>query len=634
VRLLNQAIRILDRVGTFSRWTNVVGIAILFLMVCLTFVDVVLRYVFNLPITGIVEVTEVLMIMAVFLAIAHTQNVKGHISIDLITSKLKPKARLVMECITTLIGLILFGVAVWQEVIQFLWFLERNSTHGQEYIMIPSAPFSGIIVIGCVSMALLLLRDFLANLAEALKLGLTRFNVLLIIGIPISVVALAILWMQPTIGQISLPSLGLIGILVSIILFLSGMPIAFVLLLTSVVFIGHIRGPQTALDLLGGELYSCTGTYTWSVLPFFVILGFVSLYAKFGEDLYHTAHQWFGHIRGGLAVATIGASTGFAAIVGESVSAIATMGAVALPEMRKYKYDDRLSTGSITGGSILGPIIPPSAAFIIAGLLTQMSIGDLFIAGIIPGVIMAVLYVITIYVWCRLNPKIATLGERTGWVPRLTSLKASGPVLVLFLLVIGGIYGGVFTPTEGGSVGAVVALIIGIAMRRFTWKTFAQTLIEAGKVISMVFLILIGAVMFTRFVAWCNVSNTLTELILSADLSPTAFVLLVLLVFFGLGWFIDLTPLLLIGIPIAYPIAVSLGVNTIWFITLAIITINLGALTPPVGISLFTLKGMAQDIPIGTIYKGSLPFVLGTVIAIAIVFAVPPCATWLPGLLK
>ena len=630
---LNKAIGILDKVGVFSKWTNVIGTAVLFLMVALTFVDVILRYIFNSPIKGVLEITEVMMILAIFLAVAHTQNEKAHISIDLITSHLAPKARTIMEFITTLLGIGIFIIAIWRTIVQTMLFVQKNVMHSQ-YFSLPNAPFSAIVALGCTALCLLLLRDLLGKLVDALKLGLRWHQWLLMIFIPILLIGMAILWMQPDLWQMNLPTLGLVGVIVSLILFLSGMPISFVLILTSFIFISHIRGPNTALTMVGTEIFRTAGSYAWSVLPFFVLMGFFCLFSRFGEDLYRAAYKWFGHMRGGMAIATVGACTGFAAIVGDTVSAVATMGAVSLPEMRRYKYDDRLSTGSITGGATLGPIIPPSVAFILFGLLTQVSIGNLFVAGIIPGLVIAAVFSLIIYGWCRFTPNLGPPGEKSTWGPRLVSLKSGGPVAILFLLVIGGIYLGIFTPTEGGAIGAMGAVILALFWRRFTWKGFTQALLDAGKTVSMVFLILIGGLMFTRFAAWCNLSSSVTELITGMGLSVTSFMLLVLLVFLILGCFVDLMPLMLIGVPIVYPVAMSMGIDSLWFAILVCLTINLGTLTPPVGMNLFVLKGLNKEIPMSTIYQGALPFVLGTVVALAILFAVPPLVTWLPAALK
>jgi tripartite ATP-independent transporter DctM subunit len=630
---LNKSISLLDKVGTISRWANVIGIAVLFLMICVTFVDVILRYVFNRPLTGVVEITEVMMIVAIFFAVAHTHNEKGHVNIDLVTSKLSANGQLVMHIISTILGLVIFAIGLWR-IWVYTGILIASHTVMSQTVQFPKAPFAVIVIFGCLLLCLLLLRDLLQYIAKGKEMGLKALHWILAISVPILIGAAAYYWMLPSLWHISLPTVALIGIVISLVFLLMGMPISFALILTSVVFIGHIRGIETAMQSFGLELYSATGSYTWSVLPFFILMGFICLYARFGEDLYLAAFKWFGHLKGGMAIATIGACTGFAAIVGDSVSATATMGAVALPEMRKYKYDDTLSTGCIVGGATLGPIIPPSTAFIIFGLLTKVSIGDLFIAGIIPGLVIAAVFMLVVYIWCKLAPNAGPGGIKSGWKARFISLKSCGSVLVLFILVVGGIYKGVFTPTEGGAIGGVIALLLGLIMKRFTWKTFIKTLQEGGKVVSMTFLILIGAFLFSRFIAWCNLTTWLTNLIMGAGLSPTMFMVFVVIALLILGCFIDLSPLLLIGVPVLYPISATLGINPIWFAVIVIVVINLGALTPPVGINLFVLKGMNNDIPIGTIYKGSFPFVVGSLVGIIIIFLIPSLSTWLVVALK
>ena len=631
--ILETLIRILDKVGVFSRWTNVLGIAILFLMVCLTFVDVILRYIFDSPIKGVLEMTEVMMIAAVFLGIAHTQNQKGHISVDLVSATLGTRHKLVLEFINTLLGIGLFILVIWRSIVKLMVFINQNSMHSQ-YFRLPDAPFDAVLILGCTCLCLLLIRDLLKLAVEARSLHVGPSHWLLMVGVPILITIGAIFWMQPKLVQLSLPMVGLIGVVVSLILFFMAMPISFALILTSFLFVGHIRGSLTALNMLGTEVFRTVGSYNWSVLAFFVMMGYLCFYARFGEDLFYAAYKWFGHLKGGMAIATVGASTGFAAIVGDSVSSCATMGAVALPQMKKYGYDDRLSVGCITGGASLGPIVPPSVVFIVYGLLTNLSIGDLFVAGFIPGILIASCFIITIIVWCRMRPDVGPAGPRAGWGERAISLKAGGPVLILFVVVIGGIYTGIFTPTEGGAIGSTVAFILGLIMRRWSWHSFGHSLLDTGKVVSMFFLIIVGGTMFTRFAAWCNVSEAISDLITSSGLSSTVYMIIVLSILFVAGCFIDLMPLMLIGVPIFHPIAVSMGINPLWFAMLVCLSINVGAVTPPVGLNLFVVKALNKDIPMSAIYNGSIPFVAGTILAIIILFVAPPLVTWLPQILK
>jgi C4-dicarboxylate transporter DctM subunit len=268
------------------------------------------------------------------------------------------------------------------------------------------------------------------------------------------------------------------------------------------------------------------------------------------------------------------------------------------------------------------------------GLLTGVPIGAMLISGVVPGLLMAAIYCLVVYTWCRIYPNAGPAGEKSAWWPRFVSLKAGGPVLVVFLVCIGGIYTGIFTPTRGGAVGAFAALVIALLMRRYNWRNFSQALLDGGKNVSTVFLILVGAQMFTRFLAWCNLSNNLTDFINGLGMSPTVFMIATLVFFTLLGCFIDILPMILIGFPIFFPIATALGINPIWFCLLVVVVINLGGMTPPVGIIMFVFKNIRKEVPIASIYKGTLPFVFATAVAIAIVFLVPSLATWLPNLMK
>jgi len=334
-----------------------------------------------------------------------------------------------------------------------------------------------------------------------------------------------------------------------------------------------------------------------------------------------------------LAITTIAASTAMSATVGDNVSVTATMTAVSLPEMRKYKYDDRLSAGCIAAGGTLGPIIPPSVVFIVYGLLTQVSIGSLLVGGILPGVILAFSFAVAIFIWCRINPNIGPPGERSSWGQRIKSLSATGPVLVLFLLVIGGMYFGIFTPNEAGGIGAIGTLILMLAYRRCSWKQFTQSLLDTVKVSSMVFLMVIGAQLFTRFCAWCDLGTSITNALNALGLSPFWDVIIIEAAFFILGFCVDPLPLLMMGVPIVHPIIVALGIDPIWFAVTTCIVINIGVISPPEGIVLFTIKAMAGDIPIGTIFRGVMPFVYASGVSVILLFAFPAIVTWLPHLM-
>jgi tripartite ATP-independent transporter DctM subunit len=627
---LDKVIGVFDKVGIFARWTNIIGVFLLFAMIVFNFVDVILDK-FQHGLLGVTETTEVMMICGVFLAVAHSQNEKGHIIVDVITSKLSQKGQLILSFIVTYLSIGTIAIVIWKAFEQTLYFASKNTMHGQ-YMQLPSAIFMGIATIGVAVMFLLIIRDFLKIISQGVKAKIGGFQWITTIVVSIALTVFAVVWMQPNLIEMNLIQVAVVGIAFFVILLLAGMPIYLTMMLTAVVFIGHIRGINTAFDMIPTDMYRVTGTYSFAVMPFFMLMGFFCLHAKYGADLYVWGYRWFGHLKGGLGVATIGACTMFAAIVGDPIASVSTMGSAAYPEMKKYKYDDKLSAGAIVGGSSLGPIIPPSSAFILVGLLTGLSISGLLVSGILPGFLLAALFILVIVIWCRINPNIAPAGGKTTWGPRIKSLAAVLPVLIIFIVSIGGIYLGIFTPTRGGAVGAFTAVVLALIMKRWTWKSFFQALLDGGKAVSTVFFILVAAQMFTRFIAWCNVTSTLTSWITSIGMAPIVFMIITLIFFLILGCFIDVLPMILIGLPIFYPIAKGLGIDGIWFSLLFVMITNLGGMTPPMGIIMFVFKGIQPSVPMSVIYKGTLPFVFATVVALILILIIPGLATWLPYL--
>jgi len=632
-RWISCARNALNQVGRFSRWLNAAGLGIFFLMMCLTFIDVILRYIFNRPIMGVKEYTEVMLVLLIAFTIGYTYEKKGHVTISIITNSLKDKARLVLSTIITIIGIALFVIVCWRCIEQLLFFISQNKQHGTA-IYITAAPFQAAMVLGTLVLLLLIVRDFLDNILQCIKLRLKYYHWLLIFGIPVILFILSIFWVQPKLWPLGLPLVGLIGVLFMLALMFMGLPTAFALALAGILMIAHIRGTATAFDVVGVEIFSTASNYTWSVVCFFVLMGYLCLYARFGEDVYTTFYRWIGHLRGGLAMATIVASTAMAGIVGDSLSVVTTMGTIAYPQMKKYNYNDYLSTGVIAAGATIGPLIPPSMGFIIYGILTGQSIGVLFIAGIIPGLLLASIFMLNIIIRCRINPQFGPRGPSSSWPDRMVSLKYGGPIVILFLFIIGGIYAGIFTANEGGAMGCVGALVIGLVMRRFTIRNFMDALVGAGKIIGMILLIIIGSIIFSRFVAWCNLSGVIMEFINGMQLSPKVFALFILLIFFVLGFFIDILPMFLILVPIFHPVAVAMGLDPVWFTVLVTMTIQVGVITPPFATLLFALQGILPSVSINVIFKGIFPFVLSNVICITILFFIPELITWLPGLLR
>jgi tripartite ATP-independent transporter DctM subunit len=367
----------------------------------------------------------------------------------------------------------------------------------------------------------------------------------------------------------------------------------------------------------------------------FVWMGYLAYYSGIGTDLYIFAYKMIGHWSGGLAVATQLACGLFGAVCGSNTATAATMGAIALPEMKKYKYDDSLSTASVAAGGVLGVLIPPSVIFIVYGMATGQSIRRLFISGIFPGILLMLLYMTAILLITVKNPNLGPKGPKAGWKERLGSLqKGLGETLIIFAVSIGGLFLGWFTPTEAGAVGVSGVFVVSLLRKRINFKKLIASLKDTTKTSAMIMLIIAGAVMFGRFMAVSRIPFVLASWIASLSLPPLVIMLIMILIYLILGCFIDALALVMLTTPIFYPVAVNtLGFDPIWFGVIVVMVVAMGVITPPVGMNVYIIKGVAKDVPLETIFKGIWPFLISIMICIGILIIFPSIATFLPGLL-
>jgi C4-dicarboxylate transporter DctM subunit len=628
---LTKVTRILDRLNPIVRWVYIIGMGICFLWVCFVFANVVLRYVFARPLAGSQDIVQVTLVFVVFLGVAYVQLTGKHITVDVISSQLPPRAAKVVDVIISLVGIAVVSVLVWRGVVNTIEFIGTDL--GSTIYEIPWEIPAAVIPFGCALLLIVLLRDYLSKLVDVGKLHLGGQGWLLMLGTPILIVALSALWIYHAIPGPNPVMVGIIGIVVSFALIFLGMPIALALVMVGFVFLGHLITPESGFSSAGTGLFWHVADYTWSVIPLFIIMGQFVMHFRLGADAYDVAYKWIGHFSGGLAMATVGGSTALAAVVGDPMSSTATIGGVALPEMKKYKYDQGLATGVTCAGATLGPMIPPSVPLIIYGVLAEESIGKLFIAGIIPGLMLALSFAAVIYTQCRRNPNLGPPGERSSWSTRLVSLKSSGPILLLFLIVIGGIYAGAFSPMEGGGIGAFMTFVIALLMRRVTWSNFWAALFEGGKLIAMVLFMIGCALVFGHILAASNLTTMLVEFVEELHVSPLVVMAVIMLMFLILGCVMDAPVLLMLTVPILAPVAVALNLDLIWFGVLIVLMTNLGMITPPYAMIIFLLRGLAPDIPTGTMYRGILPFVLSTLAVAILILFFPALATWLPNIL-
>ena len=431
--------------------------------------------------------------------------------------------------------------------------------------------------------------------------------------------------------------IGIIGILVMVIVFLSRMPVAFVMAMIGYLGFSIMISGQGGLSLLSRAVYDVFSSYGLTTIPLFIFMGQLAFNCGISHRLYDTGYKFLGSTRGGLAMATVSACTAFGAVCGSSPATAATMATVGLPEMKRYKYADELATGAVASGGGLGMIMPPSIVLIVYGILTEQSIGKLFVAGIIPAILVTILFIISIYIKCRLNPEQGPAGERFTWGQKMKSLLGMGETLAVFVLVIGGLFIGLFTPTEAAAVGAFGVLAVSLIRRQLTWEGFVKSLYETLRTSCMVMMLIAGAVIFGKFLAVTRIPFDMATWVGGFDLPPYMILTVVVLIYFFGGCFMDALALVMLTVPIFYPLVTGLGYDPIWFGLIIVMVTEMGVITPPVGINVYVVYGVAKnvigEVPLESIFKGILPFLLAVIVGIIILMIFPQIILFLPNLM-
>lgn len=429
--------------------------------------------------------------------------------------------------------------------------------------------------------------------------------------------------------------IGVIGIFLLLVLFLIKIPVAIGLLLVGFAGYSAIRGIDIGLVQLGSAPFETASSYSLSVIPLFILMGMLLSYSGLGQDMFRSVDSWIGHISGGLAIATIGTSAIFSSISGSVNATTATVAKITLPEMEKYKYKPSLSTASIAAGGTLGVLIPPSVLLILYGVLTGEVIGALLIAGIVPGILQVVIFGLTIYILVKRDPELAPARtEKASLSERIKTSKDVLPFALIFILSIGGIYLGIFTPTEAAAVGAFGAFLFASLTRRLNVRKLIKALDDSIRLTAMIFLILIGTTLFSQFLSISRIPVKLTSYISELSVSPYIILTLILVVYLILGLFIEGLSIFVLTLPIVYPLITDLGFDGLWFGIIMVMVVNIGLLTPPLGINVFIIKGVANHIPINTIFRGVIPMVIAMVISVIIVIVFPDIVTFLPELMR
>lgn len=611
--------------------STVIGGIALLAMVLLIVADVVLRVVFSSPITGSIELVEVLLVIVLFGGMAHVEMIQEHVKVDVILSKFpKTAADAILVCAKLLVVFIV-AILSWQCLAQSTFLYENNFESG--VLRIPIWPFASVSCVFLVFFFLATLTNFLKALGQFVA-EQPRKYLYLIPGMLVGGALLVTVFFPEVLPlEIEETTFGAISLLVLFGLIFAGVHVGAAMAMATLWGMAFLDTTEGGLALLAMVSQTVASNYIWSVAPLFMLMGVVVAAAAFSRDLYNTAYKWMGHMKGGLASATLGACTAFAAVVGDSLSGVVTMGSIAYPEMRKYKYDTKLATGVIAVGGSLGILIPPSLGFIIYGLLTEQSIGRLFIAGLIPGVLALIALVGLVTFRCTRNPELGPAGPKFTFGEKMRSVYQSWPVLTIFLLVMGGIWLGFFTPTEAGAVGAFSAIVIAAFMGRLTFKKFWESVVGGMKLTGVVFFIFIYATAYTQYLTLTEIPMAMSEFVAGMETNRYIVLAVIMVIYLLLGCLMNSLPALILTLPIIFPTVVALGFDPIWFGVILVILVEIGQVTPPIGMSVFALQSVVKDVPMYTIFAGVLPLWLALLAVIILLVIFPQLVLFLPNLL-
>jgi tripartite ATP-independent transporter DctM subunit len=427
-------------------------------------------------------------------------------------------------------------------------------------------------------------------------------------------------------------TIGVLGVCVMVALLLCGMPVGLTMGLAGYGGLLVLASPMAAHNLVATIPFRIISDYNFCVLPLFVLMANVCFYTQFGRNLFDLTYKWLGRLPGGLAAATIGSCAMFGAVCASILATSLTIGLVAIPEMKRYKYDATLAASCVASGGILGILIPPSSVFIIYGIMTEQSIGELFIAGIGPGIVLAIMFIIMVMIRVKLNPALAPAGPKFSMKEKMMSLLQCAEMFALIALSIGGLIVGWFTPTEAGGIGSLGAIVLSLIRKRLTWEAFKKACVETVLSSAMIYLMLIGALVFNAFLTMSTLPMELATLVSGFNLPPFAVIALIILVYLILGCLIDAMAMILLTIPAFYPVVTSLGYDPIWFGVIIVMVMGMATITPPVGMNVYVIAGIAPDVSMGKLFRGIVPYVVVELLFILLLIVFPQIALWLPKL--
>ena len=612
-----------------SRFLNYVACAALCIMPIPVFIDVILRFTVSRTIPGGIEIQEYLLLILVFFGLAGAEwEGGGHIQIDLVLGKLSERGRNAVETFVYTLSLLILLLMSSQFVTQGIKRLYNNEL--SKTLEVPLWIFWVLAALGALMLALVFLLRMLNTLKRSVEKDWWRWSIL-------ALTMACLLIFGPMIGLrpsgLRGATNGILGMLFLFAILFLGVPIGFGMALTG--FLGMIvinKAIPPSLAMLGIGPYDTAASYMLTVVPLFILMGELAYHSGISNELFETANKWFGRQRGGIAMSAVAGCAGFAAVCGDSLATAVTMGTIAIPEMQKKKYDMSLATGALAAGGTLGIMIPPSVGFIFYAIVTEESIGKLFVAGIIPGIVLAALFIAYIAIISRIRPHMAPQGEPTTFKEKLLSLRGVIGMLTLFIVILGGILSGIFNAIEGGAVGAVGAFIYAAAKRRVTLSMLLASLKSTLNVTCKLIMILMGVSVLGYFLAATRLPFFLADYISGLDVNRYVIFACVIIFFLILGCLLNVIPMILLVLPTIFPTVVALGFDPIWFGVVTVLMMEAGQITPPIGVNVFAISA-ASGVPMYTVFRGIFPFFICMIILLVLLTLFPPMALYLPGVL-
>jgi tripartite ATP-independent transporter DctM subunit len=617
-------------------WPNLaaqwVGGGALILMMGVTVADVVLRNLFSIVVPGGMEMNGLLMVLVALSTLGAVELARGHIRVDMLLQLMPDYTRLPTLAGGLLLTLGTIAITVAEILKETGNLIDDSIVTG--VLKVPEWPFALIAAIFMLLFAVALLVNLIATLRDIAALRNRRAAFIALAWLLAAGVIFCLI-LFPQILPFALPRevRGALCIALCFVLIFLGVHVAAAMAITALTGISLLIGAKASLTSLGTTALDVVSDQTWSVIPLFTWMGLIVVASGFAEDLYRAAYRWIGHLPGGLASASTVSCAGLSSIVGDTLSGVYAMGSIALPQMKSYGYDMKLATASIACAATIGVMIPPSLAFIVYGMITEVSIGKLFMAGVLPGILFAVILVLLITVRTLINPALAPRGEVSSWRERLEASSGVWPILALMLLVLGGIYTGIVTPNEAGGIGVAGALLIAVLTRRITWHAFWRSIDQTLRLTSGIILIFLFATAFSRFIAVSGLTQQIAALVADLKLSPYELIGALLVFYVVIGMFMNALPALVLTVPLFYPLAMNAGFDPVWFGVFVVIMVELGVVTPPIGVNVFAIASMTSDVTMYDIFRGVLPFWIAYLALVLLIIVFPQIALLLPSLM-